>query len=441
MEIKIEKADGLFKHVKITIPVAAVETEFQKKLAKAQSSVKIAGFRPGKVPLKVVEQRFGVDILNEVAMHLMEQGYRQALTEQKLMVAGAPSIESSVVKRHEPLTFTLKVECFPEIVLKDLKNQAIEKTTAEVTEEDVDTMLETLRGQHKNWSCAHRPAKMGDLLIIDFEGFLDGSPFEGGKAESYRIELGSHSMIPGFEEALVGFEEGDERTITVTFPADYHAQNLAGKKSEFKIKCHHVEAAHLPELNDEFADKNMRVKEGGLAKLRVEVRKNMERELKGRLKESAKNAVLDKLLEINKVEVPQSALDAEIKHMQQITRQRMAQQFGKQANLDKFELPRDLYEKQAHRRVALGMLLAEVIKAHQLKPDAERVRVEIESMAGAYDSPQEVINYYYKNERLLSDIQSMVLEDMAVEKLLENAKVSEKKVNYQEAVKPQAQEG
>ena len=441
MNVKIEQADGLYKYVTITVPAEEVNKAFEKKLKAVSKKAKISGFRPGKVPTNVVEKQYGESILHEVAGPIMDEHYRKALMDEKLPVAGPPTLESQELKRKEPFTFKVKVECFPEFKLKKLNRQKFDKQTAEVTEKDIEEMLDTMRKQHKVFAAVERAAKDGDKVDMDFEGFMDGEAFAGGKAEHFALELGSNSMIPGFEDGVLGMKAGDEKTIKVNFPAEYHAKELAGKEAEFKVKVHKVEEAQLPELTDEFATEKMGIKEGGLTELRNQARKNMERELKTRLKNNMKEAALKKLVEINDLPLPEAAVDQEIKAMQQMTRQRMAQQFGGQAaELEKMELPRDLYEKEARQRVAISLLLSEFIKQEELKADEDRVAAQIEEYAQAYDNPEEVVKSYKENENIMRNIESMVLEDMAVEKLLEDAKVKEVQVSYQDVIKKQSEQ-
>lgn len=445
----IENLEGLERRMHITVPPEQVQTKYQERLNKLSKTVKLDGFRPGKVPLSVVEQRFGSDILSEACWELVESSFQEALKEKAIHLAGRPHhVEPNPFLKNQALEYKITFEVFPEIHLKDLSGVSIEKPVSSITDADLDKTLEKIRAQQAEWKTAERPSKEGDSLMIDFEGFLDGVAFEGGKAADFQLELGAKKMIPGFEEPLVGAKAGDEKTIQVTFPEDYQAQHLAAKAVEFKIKVHKVLERHLPELNDALVEK-MGLKEGGVLKLREQVQKGMNSELKQALSNRLKTLVLEKLLELNPMALPKAAVDDEIKHLQNAAVHRMMRESGmphaddhghpehKHPNI---ELPRELFLKQAERRVSLGLLLSEVIKQAGIKQDPERVRTKITEMAEVYQQPQQVIDWYYRNPQLLSEVESAVLEEMAIQHLLEKAKVSDKTLSFDEVVNTNSKE-
>ncbi|MCY1521385.1 Trigger factor [compost metagenome] len=318
---------------------------------------------------------------------------------------------------------------FPEFQVAGFENIAIERLQAEVGDADVDNMLDILRKQNTRFEAVERAAENGDQLNIDFVGKIDGEAFAGGSAKGTLLVLGSGRMIPGFEDALVGVKAGEERVINPAFPADYQNLDLAGKTAEFTVTVNSVSAPQLPELNDEFFSL-FGIKEGGLEGFRAEVRKNMERELRQATKSKVKNQVMDGLLAANPVEVPKALIGNEVNRL----RVQAVQQFGGNINPD--QLPAELFEEQAKRRVVLGLIVAEVVKQFELKPDEARVRELIEEMASAYQEPEQVVSWYYKNDQQLNEVRSVVLEEQVVDTVLQKANVTDKSVSYEEAVKP-----
>lgn len=434
MAASLEKLDGLQRRMTVTVPAEQVEKAYKERLQKISKTAKVAGFRPGKVPVNVLEKRFGEDILHEVANELLQINLREAVEEQKLQIAGIPKIEPSKIEKGKPLEFVVNFETYPEVTLQDLTGStSIERHSAEVTDKDVDGMLEELRKQHAEWDEVERAAKEGDRVVIDFEGMIDNKPFERGSAKDFQLELGSKRMIPGFEEGIVGIKPGEERDVDVTFPEEYPSQELAGKKAVFKIKLNKVLGSKLLDLDDELAKKIGFDK--GIQALRDEARKNMEKEIERVLASQLKIRILDKLIEKNPIEVPEALVEAEIDSLQQMTRQQMLSQGQNPDDVKKLELPRDPYVEQAKKRVVLGLLLGEVIKQHEIKVDPDQVRAKVEEIASLYQKPEEVVSWYYNNKRMLSEIESVVLEDQAVAKLLEQLEIKEKSLSYEDALK------
>lgn len=429
MQVSVESTSALERRMTIGVPAERIETEVTKRLQQTARRAKVAGFRPGKVPMSVIRQRYEDSARQEALGDLIQATFYEAIVEQKLNPAGAPAVEPKSFEKGKDLEYVAIFEVIPEIQVAGLDNIAIERLQAEVADADVDNMLEILRKQNTRFEASDRAAENGDQLTIDFVGKVDGEVFAGGSAKGTQLVLGSGRMIPGFEDALVGVKTGEERVITPTFPADYQNLDLAGKTAEFSVAVTAVAAPQLPELNDEFFTL-FGVKEGGLQGFRAEVRKNMERELRQAVKSKVKNQVMEGLLAANPVEVPKALIGNEVNRL----RVQAVQQFG--GNIKPDQLPAELFEEQAKRRVSLGLLVAEVVKQFELKPDDARVREVIEEMASAYQEPQQVVAWYYKNDQQLNEVRSVVLEEQVVDTVLQKAKVTDKAVSYEEAVKP-----
>ncbi|NHB97133.1 trigger factor [Photorhabdus stackebrandtii] len=426
MQVSVETTQGLGRRVTITVPAADVEKAVSSELVNVAKKVRVDGFRKGKVPMNIIKQRYGASVIQDVLGDLMQRNFINAIIEQKINPAGAPSYAPEQFKDGEDFTYSVEFEVYPEVELKDLEAIEVEKPVVEVKDEDVDAMLETLRKQQADWKETEEAVSAEDRVTVDFNGFIDGEEFEGGKASDFVLAMGQGRMIPGFEEGIVGHKAGEAFTIDVNFPEDYHAENLKGKAAKFEITLKKVEQRELPELTEEFI-KRFGIADGTVDGLRAEVRKNMERELKNAVRNRIKSQVIDGLIKANEIEVPAAVVDGEI----DVLRRQSAQRFGgneKQA----LELPRELFEEQAKRRVIVGLLLGEVISSNELKADEERVKGLIEEMASAYEDPQEVIEFYGKNQELMSNVRNIALEEQAVEVLLGKAKVSEKETTFNE---------
>ena len=433
MQVSIETTSGLERRLTVGVPAEKVDSEVEVRLKKAARTVRIDGFRPGKVPLKVVKQRYGAGVRQEVLGEIINQSFYEALEQEKVKPAGQPSIEPKEMAEGADVEFVATFEVYPEVALAGFGGINVEKLNAEINDDDVNNMIDTLRTQQATFEEADKAAEVGDQVNIDFEGTKEGEAFDGGSAEGSDLELGSGRMIPGFEDAIVGMKAGEEKTADLSFPDDYHAEELKGAAVVFKIKVNTVSEKKQPELNDEFFEK-FGVKEGGEEAFREEVRKNMGRELEQAAKNKVKNQVMEGLLADNKFDLPSALVASEINTL----RNQAFQQFGGGgAQLDPSILPDELFKEQAERRVSLGLILSEVVKSEDVKPDAERVKKTIEEMAATYEDPQQVIEYYYGDEQQLASIESMVLEEMVVEKILASATVTEKTSNYDEVLKPE----
>lgn len=429
MQVSVETTSSIERRMTVGVPAERIETEVNKRLQQTARRAKIPGFRPGKVPMNIIRQRYEDSARQEVLGDLIQSSFYEAVVQEKLNPAGAPSVEPKAFEKGQALEYVATFEVFPEFEVTGLESIAVERLQAEVSDADVDNMLDILRKQNTRFEVVERAAENGDQLNIDFVGTVDGEVFAGGSAKGAPLVLGSGRMIPGFEEGLVGAKAGEERVLSVTFPEDYQNLDLAGKAAEFAVTVNSVAAPQLPELNDDFFAL-FGVKEGGLEGFRAEVRKNMERELRQAIKSKVKSQVMDGLLAANSVEVPKALVGNEVNRL----RVQAVQQFG--GSIDPQQLPAELFEEQAKRRVQLGLLVAEVVKQFEIKADEERVRALIEEMAAAYQEPEQVVAWYYKNAQQLDEVRSVVLEEQVVDTVLQKANVTDKQVSCEEAVKP-----
>ena len=429
MQVSVENTSALERRMTIGVPAERIETEVNKRLQQTARKAKIPGFRPGKVPMSVIRQRYEDGARQEALGDLIQATFYEAVVEQKLNPAGAPAVEPKSFEKGKDLEYVATFEVFPEFTVAGFDTIAVERLSADVADSDLDNMLEVLRKQNVRFEVVDRAAQNEDQLNIDFVGKVDGEVFAGGSATGTQLVLGSGRMIPGFEDGLVGAKAGEERVLNVTFPEDYQNLELAGKAAEFTVTVNTVSEPKLPELNEEFF-KQFGIKETGIDGFRTEVRKNMERELRQAIKSKVKNQVMDGLLAANPIEVPKALLENEVNRL----RVQAVQQFG--GNIKPDQLPAELFEEQAKRRVELGLIVAEVVKQFDLKPDDARVREMIQEMASAYQEPEQVVAWYYKNEQQMNEVRSVVLEEQVVDTVLQKASVTDKSVSYEEAVKP-----
>jgi len=427
MQVSVESSDGLERRMTVELPAEVVNGALEKRLREIARSAKIDGFRPGKVPLSVIRKRYAGQARQEVFGDLVQSTYFQALAKEKLQPAGEPHIEPLQTEPADGLGYVAVFEVMPEVKLQDMSEKVITRPQVEVTDSDLDAMLQKLRKQRTTWDEVAREARDGDQLTIDFKGFLEGEAFDGGSADGVPLVLGSSSMIPGFEEGLLGANAGDNRTLELKFPEKYGAEHLAGKQAKFEVLVSKISAPVLPEIDEEFA-KAFGVTEGGVEGLHKEIRSNMERELQEKVRGVIKEQVMELLLEANEVVVPKALVNQEAAALQQQTKQNMAQN-GQASSID---LPLDLFEKQAERRVALGLLMGEVIKENKIELDNTLVREKVEQFAQSYEDPQEVIDYYFKDKKHLASIENVVLEDQVVDWVLAQVKVEDKASGFEE---------
>jgi trigger factor len=433
MQVSIETTSGLERRLTVGVPAARIDSEVDVRLKKAASNVRLDGFRPGKVPMKVIRQRFGAGVRQEVLGEVMSQSFQEAVVQEKLRPAGQPSIEPKTLEAGKDLEYIATFEVFPDVEVADMVGFDVEKVVAKVEDNDIDTIIEVFRKEQGSLQEVERASVDGDTVNIDYTGTKDGEEFPGGSAEASDLELGSGRMIEGFESGVVGMSAGEEKTLALTFPEEYHNEDLKGAAVEFKVKVNSVKEQVLAELDAELFTK-YGVEDGGLDKFREEIGANMGRELKNAIQADLKQQVMDAVLGAHEsLEIPRALLQQEIGAM----RQQMMQQFGGMGGQDldlESLLPEDMFKDKAEPRVKLGLILSEMINKQELKADPEKVRSAIEEMASTYEDPEEVINYYYSNQEQLSSVESKVLEDQVVEKLLEGANIKDSECSYQEAI-------
>lgn len=418
MQVSVENTSALERRMTVRIPAEQVDSVVKTRLQSMTRTVRLDGFRPGKVPFKVVERKFGPQVRLEALGELISSTYQEAIQQQNLRPAGDPRIEPPQSEGGETLQYVATFEVYPDFEPAAVSAIKVTRPKAEVTDADVDGMLEKLRKQRVSWESKEDVAALGDRVIIDFEGTIDGESFSGNKASNLPLELGSKTMIDTFEEQLVGAKAAEERSIEVKFPADYSFADVAGKPARFEVKISQVQAARLPELDDSFAD-SFGISGGGLEGLRAEVRRNMERELGQTIKNKVKRQVFDALMEQNAIDVPRALVSSEVDALA-----RQAEQQGLQSG------GREAFENEASRRVALGLIIGEIIRRNQLQVDPERVRAEVENLSASYEKPEEVVQYYYSNRDALAGVQSYVMEDIVTDWVLDQAQVTEESATF-----------
>jgi trigger factor len=432
MEVSVETTTGLERRMSVQVPEESVSTQVDERLRGMVRTAQIPGFRPGKVPLKVITKRYAKAVRDEVVGELVQSSFYDAITKEELRPAGGPVIDPLEAKEGGGISYTALFEVYPTFDLSAIDGLAIARPTSEVVDGDIDNMIETLRKQRREFADVVRASADGDRVTINFDGSVDGEPFEGGSAKDFPLELGSSSMIPGFETGVTGMATGESKTIDVDFPEDYGAPHLAGKSAQFAIEVTKVEESVLPEVNDEFVAA-FGVGEGTVESFRTEVRGNMERELGERLKTRTKELVMDQLLESNSVELPKALIEDESSRLLGSRTEELRQQGYEPETLG---MTAESFEPQARRRVALGLLLAEIIRSNGLAADQDKVREVVQGIASTFEQPEQVISYYYGDRNRLAEIESSVLEDQVVDLLLERAQVTEEKVAFDDLMNP-----
>ena len=436
MQVSIESSTGLERQLKIGVPADRIENEVTQRLQKATKTVSIKGFRKGKVPLKVVKQQFGKGVRQEVIGEIVNSSFYEAISQEKLQPVGQPRIDDINDSEGQDLEYLAVFEVYPEIALADLAKVAVTRPVTDLSDADVDKMIDVLRNQQATFEASDKPAVEGDQVNIDYVGTKGGEEFAGGKAEGQDLVLGSNSMIPGFEDGLMGVSAGDEKVLKLKFPKDYHAEELKGAKVEFAVVVNSVSSKQLPEMDDEFF-KLYGVSGGGEEKFREDVRNNMERELRNAIRNKIKNRVMSQLFDLNQVELPSALVANEITQL----KQQMVQQFGGGQQIDLNMLPDDMFRDKAERRAALGVIVSEIVKVEEITPDEDSVRERINEIASTYEQPKEVVDYYYSQQELLSSVEGVVLEDQVTELVLSKAKVTDEECSYEDAVKPDPEPG
>ncbi len=436
MQVSVETTDGLERKMTIAVPSVQVDSAVNARLQEAAKSVRLNGFRKGKIPFKVIKSKFGKGVRQEVVGELMSQTYYDAINQESLKPAGQPKIEPTNIEEGKDLEFVATFEVYPEIILPDFSKLEVERLNADINDTDIDEMIETLRQQRQTWEVIEREAADQDMTNIDYLGKKDGEEFEGGAAQGASLVLGSERMIPGFEAGIIGKKAGDEFTLSLKFPTEYHNDDLAGAAVEFDITLNSVSEQVLPEVNEEFY-KSFGVEEGDVEAFREEVSNNMRREMKTASRNKLKTKVMDALIAAVDVTVPESLVSNEILQL----KSQALQQMGGAQGADPSMLPDELFKEQADRRVILGLVLGEIIGQQNLQADPAKVRESVEELAATYESPDDVINWYYGNKEQLATIESAVVEDQVFDYIIEESVVTDTEVSYQEIIKPEPREG
>lgn len=434
MQVSVESLEGLKRKLTVMLPSAKVEEEVGARLKKLARTTKMNGFRPGKAPMEEVVKRYSDSVRMDVAKDMVQSSLYEAISGQELSPAGYPEVDLLEIEANKDLKYSATFEVYPTIEVVELDKEKIELIKSEVADSDVDNMILNLQKQNQNWVNVERAVANGDRVKIDFEGFVDGEAFEGGKAENYQLVVGSDSMIPGFETGLIGAEISKPTEIKVTFPVEYNHAPLAGKDAVFKIVVNSVEEGLLPELDDAFAEK-FGISEGGIDALKKDIKENMARMLERQVNSMNRETIFSKLLEKNSVELPSSLVDEEIHELKHEMFHRI---FGaKHTENEKIpDFPRELFEEQAKRRVQLGLVFSEYVKKHNIVVDKDRIDAIIDKMAGAYDEPEELRKHYHSNKKQMEQLKALALEEMVAEKLLESMTVKEKVMDYESVMNP-----
>ncbi|OGT35385.1 MAG: trigger factor [Gammaproteobacteria bacterium RBG_16_51_14] len=429
MQVSVENTGALERKMRVEVPEDRISTEVMNRLQSMTRTTRVQGFRPGKVPLKVVKNRFGTRVREEVIGEVVRSSFYEAITQEKLRPAGPPQIIHVDDGNGEDLVYTATFEIYPEIMLSPVEKLELERPSCEITDAAVDKMIQVLRKQRRDLNPVLRAAAMGDVLVIDFTGTADGAAFEGGTAENYEIELGSKRFLIGFEEGLVGSEAGAEVTLKLKFPDDYRNEALKGKPVEFQVHVREVRETVLPELNDAlFA--SLGVNTGGLAAFREEIKRNLEREAEMAIRKQMKDMVMKALHESNSIELPQSMVDREVRQVQQQLIENLQQQGLAYDAIESAEP--SLFKQEAQRRVALQLIFAEIVRQNEIRVDKARVREMIEKAASGYENPSAVVNWYYSDQKNLAEVEALALEDDIVDWVLGHAQVTEKTYTFDE---------
>lgn len=433
MQVSVETTNGLERKITVAIEEDRIAQVVNGRLQDMTRTVKVKGFRAGKVPLKVVKQQYEQQVRQEVMGDVLQSTLYEAIGQEKLRPAGAPRIDSLNDEPGKGMEYTALFEVYPEIKLGDLSSETIEKPVAEITEADIDEMLETVRGQHKEWVTVDRAAKNGDQLNINFKGKIDGEFFKGGEAKDMAIELGSGRMIKGFEEGLIGAKAGDDVTLNVTFPDDYHAKDLAGKPAEFATHINRVEEAALPEINEEFA-KKLGIKDPSVENMRKEISTSMQQELSSRLNTKMKSAVMDALIKTHQFDVPAALIESESEALKKQMLDNLQQQGMQNQGL---KLDASMFAEQAERRVRLGLIMSEIVDSQKIVADEERVKKKVEEIAAPYEQPQQVIDWYYADKQRLAEVKAIVTEEQVVDWAMDKAKVVDNTMTFKDVMGPE----
>jgi len=431
MAVTVETLEKLERKITLNLPLAAIQSEVDSRLKKLARTVKMDGFRPGKVPMNVVAQRYGYSVHYEVLNDKVGEAFSQAANEAKLRVAGQPRITEKEGASEGQVSFDAVFEVYPEVKIGDLAGAAIEKLTATVSDEAINKTLDILRKQRRTFAqrAADAAAQDGDRVTVDFEGKIDGEPFAGGKADDFQFLVGEGQMLKEFEDAVRGMKSGESKTFPLAFPADYQGKEVAGKSADFLVTVKKIEAAHLPEVNDALA-KSLGVAEGTVAALNADIKKNLEREVKSRLAARNKQAVMDALVTKAELDLPKSIVQAEVDRMVEGARADLKARGIKDA--DKAPIPAELFQDQAERRVRLGLVVAELVRLNNLQATPEQIKAHVDELAASYERPDDVKRWYLGDNRRMAEVEAVVIESNVTDFVLSKAKVSEKAISFDE---------
>jgi trigger factor len=431
MTVTVETLEKLERKITLTLPADVIQSEVSKRLKRLARDVKMDGFRPGKVPMNVVAQRYGYSVHYEVMNDKVGEAFASAANEAQLRVAGQPKITEKEGAPEGQLAFDAIFEVYPEVKIGDLSTAEVEKITTEVSDAAIDRTLDILRKQRRTFAqrAADQAATDGDRVTIDFAGKIDGEAFEGGKAEGFQFIVGDGQMLKEFEDAVRGMKTGESKTFPLAFPADYHGKDVAGKTADFLVTVNKIEAANLPAVDEAFA-KSLGIAEGTVEGLRADIRKNLEREVKFRVLARNKQAAMDALAAKAELDLPKSVVQAELDRLVEGARADLKQRGVKDA--DKAPIPEDLFRPQAERRVRLGLVVAELVRANELQAKPEQIKAHIEELAASYEKPADVVRWYTGDNRRMAEVEAIVIENNVSEFVLSKAKVTEKAVGFDE---------
>lgn len=430
MQVSVETTGNIDRKMTVAVPAEQIDKEVDKRLKGMAGRVRIDGFRPGKVPFSVVKKRYSDSVRFEVVEKLLGSSFQEAAGKENLRVAGLPEIDLKSMEAGKDLEFVATFQVYPEIVIAGVETLAVTRPLAEITEADIDKMVDIIRKQNQEWQETDRAAAAGDMVKVDFAGSVDGEAFEGGAAEDYAVELGAGRMLKDFEDGLLGMKAGDEKTIDVAFPDNYQADNLKGKTAQFKLTMKQVRAPALPEVDEDFI-KNFGVVSGSADEFRAEVKKNMQRELDGAIKTQLKQQVMDGLANLHAIDIPNALVKDEIRYI----RDEFSQNTGTKAD----NLPDEMFVPQAERRVKLGLIVGEIIRQNNLQRDPARVEAMLETVAASYEDPDALKNYYRGNRQAMQTIEAAVMEEMIVEWAMEKATVTDEKRDFDSVMNPDKQ--
>jgi trigger factor len=431
LAVTVETLEKLERKMLLSLPLASIQSEVNARLKKMARTVKMDGFRPGKVPMSVVSQRYGYSIQYEVMNDKVGEAFANAADEAKLRVAGQPKISEKDGAPDGELAFEAVFEVYPDVKIGDLTAAEVEKVTTEVSDAAIDKTIDILRKQRRTFALRPRDAAAedGDRLTVDFEGKIDGEPFDGGKAEDFQFILGDGQMLKEFEEATRGMKAGESKTFPLAFPADYHGKDVAGKTADFMVTVKKIEAAHLPEVNEALA-KSLGIADATVEGLRADIKKNLEREVKFRLLARNKAAVMDALVAVAELDLPNASVQAEMARLLEGARADLKNRGIKDA--DKITIPDDVFRPQAERRVRLGLVVAELVRANQLQATLEQLKAHIQELSSSYEKPSEVERWYFSDNNRMAEVETVVLENNVTDFVLSKAKVSEKAITFDE---------